>query len=407
MEERRLLDDLRIDRSARLPEHPGRRRALLLAIAIVLVGAAGWWMLADTGTPLVEVVTVVEGTPGSAGASVLDASGYVVARRQATVASKITGLLVEVAIDEGVTVEAGQMLARLDDANARRALELAEARLVASRRALEEIEVRLREAGLDLGRIRDLVAEGVASRAALDTARAERDSQAARLGAARAEVAVAEREVAVRHQDLADTVIRAPFNGVAISKDAQPGEIVSPISAGGGFTRTGIGTIVDMRSLEIEVDVNEAFIQRVRPDQPVRATLQAYPDWQIPAHVITTVPAADRQKATVKVRIAFDELGDPRILPDMGIKVSFQADADAATAEPRTASRVPAQAVRREGDAGVVFVVQDNRVERRAVAVGTVEGTSIEIRGGVRPGERLVLEPPPTLADGDRVQVRE
>jgi RND family efflux transporter MFP subunit len=407
MEERRLLDDLRIDRSARLPEHPGRRRALLLAIAIVLVGAAGWWMLADTGTPLVEVVTVVEGTPGSAGASVLDASGYVVARRQATVASKITGLLVEVAIDEGVTVEAGQMLARLDDANARRALELAEARLVASRRALEEIEVRLREAGLDLGRIRDLVAEGVASRAALDTARAERDSQAARLGAARAEVAVAEREVAVRHQDLADTVIRAPFNGVAISKDAQPGEIVSPISAGGGFTRTGIGTIVDMRSLEIEVDVNEAFIQRVRPDQPVRATLQAYPDWQIPAHVITTVPAADRQKATVKVRIAFDELGDPRILPDMGIKVSFQADADAATAEPRTALRVPAQAVRREGDAGVVFVVQDNRVERRAVAVGTVEGTSIEIRGGVRPGERLVLEPPPTLADGDRVQVRE
>ena len=405
MAERELLDDLRIDRAARPAESPWRRRVLLLAIAVVLVGAAAWWLLAGTGAPVVEVATVAEAAPGDARASVLDASGYVVARRQATVSAKITGLLTEVGIEEGMTVEDGQVLARLDDANARRALELAEARLVAARRQLEEIEVRLREAGLDLGRIRDLVGAGVASRAALDTAAAERDSQAARLAAARADVEVAEREVDLRGQDLEDTLIRAPFDGVAVSKDAQPGEIVSPMSAGGGFTRTGIGTIVDMSSLEIEVDVNEAFIQRVRPEQPVVATLQAYPEWQIPARVITTVPAADRQKATVKVRIAFEELGDPRILPDMGVKVSFQSEAE--PGERRATLRVPEEALRREGDGGVVFVVDDGRVERRAVAVGPAAGAVVEVLSGVRPGERLVLDPASDLADGDRVRVAE
>ena len=193
---------------------------------------------------------------------------------------------------------------------------------------------------------------------------------------------------------------------MAISKDAQPGEIVSPISAGGGFTRTGIGTIVDMRSLEIEVDVNEAFIQRVRPDQPVQATLQAYPDWKIPAHVITTVPAADRQKATVKVRIAFDELGDPRILPDMGVKVAFQAEPDAeAAARPRML--VPRTALRRERDGAVVFVLRDGRVERRAVAIGGTVGDEVEVLSGLRGGDRVVIDPPADLGDGSRVRVRD
>jgi RND family efflux transporter MFP subunit len=303
-----------------------------------------------------------------------------------------------------MTVEEGQVLARLDDANARRALELAEARVRATRSAVDEITVRLREAELQLGRTRDLAAAGVASQSALDVAQAERDSFAARLAASRDEVKVAEQEVAVRRQDVEDTLIRAPFDGVAVSKDAQPGEIVSPVSAGGGFTRTGIGTIVDMASLEIEVDVNEAFIQRVRPGQPVAATLQAYPDWRIPAHVITTVPAADRQKATVKVRIAFDELGDPRILPDMGVKVAFQAEAEAGgVARPRLL--VPERALRRERDGAVVFVVHDDhRVERRAVAVGGADAEGVEVRSGVRSGERVVLEPPPDLADGTRVR---
>lgn len=405
MADRHPLDQLRIDRSAGDRESLWPRRALLLGLAVVLVGTATWWLLAGGQAVEVEAATVAEARAGAGAASVLDASGYVVARRQATVASKITGRLVEVSVDEGMSVKDGQILARLDDANARHALELAEAQRVASESTLREIEVRLRDAEIDLSRIRRLVTAGVDSQSSLDGAQAERDSLVARLDATRAEVKVTEREVAVRRQDLEDTLIRAPFDGVAISKDAQPGEIVSPVSAGGGFTRTGIGTIVDMTSLEIEVDVNEAFIQRVRPDQPVQATLQAYPDWKIPAHVITTVPAADRQKATVRVRIAFNALGDPRILPDMGVKVAFQAEANAEAAE-RPRLLVPERALRREREGAVVFVVREDRVERRAVAVGGTAGDDVEVLSGLRVGDRIVLDPPTELSDGSRVRLR-
>src|SRR5581483_10598540 len=381
MAERSRLEQLRIDRSQGPSERPWRRRLLLLALAVALVAVA-WWALAGARAVAVDVATVVEEDPGAA-ASVLDASGYVVARRQATVASKITGRLVEVTVEEGMSVAEGQILARLDDANARRALALAEAHATAARSQLHEIEVRLHEADLQLGRIRALASTGVASRADLDAAEAQRNSLAARLAATRDEITVADREVAVRRQDVEDTLVRAPFAGVAVSKNAQPGEIVSPVSVVGGSMRKNIGTIVDMTSLEIEVDVNEAFIQRVHPAQPVTATLQAYPEWKIPAHVITTVPSADRQKATVKVRIAFDQLGDPRILPDMGVKVSFQGDArDGATL------LVPERALRREGDRTVVFVVADGRAARRAVAVGGTVGDAVEALSGVRRGER-------------------
>jgi RND family efflux transporter MFP subunit len=404
--ERRRIEELRIDRSETPVESPWRRRLLLLGLSVFLVAVAMWWLLGSRAIE-VETATVAEAAGGAAAAvSVLDASGYVVARRQATVSSKVTGRLEEVALEEGMSVKEGQVLARLDDSNARRTLEHAEARLRATTSAQNELAVRLREADLQLARVRELTGSGIESRRALDQAVAERDSFAARLAAARDEVKVAEREVALRAQEVEDTIIRAPFDGVAVSKDAQPGEIVSPVSAGGGFTRTGVGTIVDMSSLEIEVDVNEAFIQRVRPNQPVTATLQAYSDWKIPAHVITTVPAADRQKATVKVRIAFDELGDPRILPDMGVKVAFQGDD-----EPGTVARarlvVPSRALRRERDAAIVFAVRDGRVERRAVSAGGTVGDGVEVLSGLRPGERVVLDPPADLADGDRVRVRE
>jgi RND family efflux transporter MFP subunit len=266
--------------------------------------------------------------------------------------------------------------------------------------------VRLHESELKLRRVRELGRTGVESQQALDEAQAGRDSLAARLTAAGADVEVAEREVAVRQQDLEDTLVRAPFDGVAISKDAQPGEIVSPMSAGGGFTRTGITTIVDMRSLEIEVDVNESFIQRVHAGQPVVATLDAYPDWKIPARVITTVPAADRQKATVKVRIGFDELGDPRILSDMGVKVAFQAEQKAEAGEERTRLVVPKDAVLRAGSTTVVYVLgRNDTVERRAVSVGGSSGDTVEVLSGVRSGDRVVVDPPADLADGSRVRV--
>ena len=239
--------------------------------------------------------------------------------------SKVTGKVIEVNVEEGMAVREGQVLARLDDAQPRAALELAKAQAEAARRAVRESEVRLAEAKLTLNRRLQLVKASLSTQAEVDQAQAEVDSVEARIQAAQQQVAVAERQIALQQTDLDNTIIRAPFSGVALSKDAQPGEMVSPVSAGGGFTRTGISTIVDMGSLEIEVEVNEAYINRVTPKQRVVAVLDAYPDWEIPAHVITMVPTADRQKATVLVRVGFDAL-DPRILPDMGVKVRFLRD---------------------------------------------------------------------------------
>jgi HlyD family secretion protein len=217
---------------------------------------------------------------------------------------------------------------------------------------------------------------------------------------------VAESIVSQRRTDLVDMQVRAPFDGVAISKDAQPGEMISPVSAGGGFTRSGIATIVDMSSLEIEVDVNESYINRVHAGMPVEAVLDAYPDWRIPAHVIATIPSADRQKATVKVRIGFEQL-EPRILPDMGVKVSFlnqRPTSEAAAAKPRLV--VPKAAVRSADGRSIVFVMHTDRVERRAVSVGSTLGDQTEVLSGVNAGERVVIEGPQTLKDGDKVKVQ-
>jgi RND family efflux transporter MFP subunit len=341
---------------------------------------------------------------------VLNASGYVTARRRATVSSKVTGKVIEVNVEEGMAVRRGQVLARLDDSQTRAELALAESQLASARRAGAEIEVRIREAELTLKRQRQLAKEGVVGQADLDAAEAQFDSLRARLAVTTQEIEVAQRMVSIRQTELNDMVVRAPFDGVAISKDAQPGEMVSPISAGGGFTRTGISTIVDMSSLEIEVDVSEAYINRVTAGQPVTAVLDAYPDWRIPAHVITAVPTADRQKATVLVRIGFEKL-DPRILPDMGVKVAFHpAKADAGSSAPDAPAQarllVPKAAVRKAGEQDVVFVLKEDRVERRAVRVGTPEGDRIEIVSGVSAGEQVVVEGPPELTNGSKVRVQ-
>lgn len=407
-DERDRLDDLRIDRSDDEPDdRPWARWLTPLVFAVVLLAIAGWWTYGRDRGPVVEVASPVEVAGGSGAVSVLDASGYVVARRQATVSSKITGQVAEVLVEEGMEVEEGQLLARLDDSNARRALQLSEARLAAARSRVGEVEVLLRKAELDLERSRELRDADAESQANLDAALAARDGQAARLEIARDEVGVAEGQVALDRQALEDTRIRAPFDGVAVTKDAQPGEMISPVSAGGGFTRTGITTLVDMQSLEIEVDVNEAYIQRVRRGQRVTATLDAYPGWHIPAHVITIVPAADRQKATVRVRIGFDELGDPRILPDMGVKVAFRGDETGEGAARSTALLIPESAVRREGDVSTVFLVREGVVERRAIAVGAASGDRVEVRSGLRPTDVVVVDPPAELEDGDPVRVNE
>ena len=398
------LDELKIDRS-----RDGRRwgrwvASGLVAAAVAAGGSLGWRWWTEARVPTVRTATVRATAAGGGQPAVLNASGYVTARRQATVSSKVTGKVVDILVEEGMAVRAGQVLARLDDTMERSLLALAEAQLGAARSALAELEVRHREALLDLDRQRRLLDERIVSQADFDASRAEADSFEARIANQREQVVVAEREVDVRRTSLDDTVIRAPFGGIAVSKNAQPGEMISPVSAGGGFTRTGISTVVDMDSLEIEVDVNEAYINRVSNGQRVVANLDAYPDWDIPASVITTIPAADRQRATVLVRIAFDELGDPRILPDMGVDVAFLEDDPPPAAAPGSPRLwIPAGAVRRDGGAPAVFLLRGDRVQRRAVGLGLANGGDIEVTSGVNAGDRVVIDAPPELTDGDRV----
>jgi len=403
-----LKDELASLRIEREPYRPrGGRWVLWLTMFVVLAasGAGAWWW-ATRQRPLEVETAVVTARAAGTQAAVLNASGYVTARRRATVSSKITGKVVEVNVEEGMAVKQGQVLARLDDVTLRASLALSQAQADAARGALRETDVRLAEARVILGRRQQLAKEGLITEAEFDAAEAEVASLEARLAAAREQISVAESQIALERTNLDNTIIRAPFSGVAISKDAQPGEMVSPVSAGGGFTRTGISTIVDMASLEIEVDVNESYINRVRPGQPVTAVLNAYPEWSIPGHVITTVPAADRQKATVLVRIGFDQL-DPRILPDMGVKVTFLREAsDAGGDAPRSVALVPKGAVRREGEQTYIFVVQGEAVDRRAVTLGGADGERLEILAGVQSGERVVVSPPAELTSGALVTIK-
>ena len=400
-----LKDDLAALHIEREPQRPAHRWIpwLVLLIIVAAGGAAAWRWIGRARPIEVQTATVAERAAGTQ-AAVLNASGYVTARRRATVASKITGKLVEVNVEEGMAVREGQVLARLDDATLKATLALSEAQTEAARRGVRENEVRLNEAKLMLARLTRLIKDGLVTQAELEAAEAQVDTFDARILAAREQVRVAEQQVVLAKTNLDDTVIRAPFSGVAISKDAQPGETVSPVSAGGGFTRTGICTIVDMQSLEIEVDVNEAYINRVRSGQDVSAALDAYPDFPIPARVITTVPTADRQKATVLVRIGFNEL-DPRILPDMGVKVTFLRDDEGAGAPAaRPVALVPKSAIRAQGDQQYAFVVSSNGiVDRRAVKIGGADGDRLEVLAGLTAGERVVVSPPPDLASGTQV----
>jgi RND family efflux transporter MFP subunit len=399
----RKLSTLKIDRN---DEPAPSRRGLWITLALVSIVllALTWWWLRPRAEPVrLATVTQRASQPGGA-SSVLNASGYVTARRQATVSSKFTGKVLEVLVEEGMKVEQGQLLARLEDIEARQSLALALAQLEVQRRDTIETEARLREANLRKRRLESLVAEGISSQADWDAIEAETAVLQAQIASQQQSIEAAARSVDQARQQLKDTEIRAPFAGVAISKNAQPGEIISPMSAGGGFTRTGISTIVDMSSLEIEVDVNEAYIQRVLPGQRVQATLDAYPEWQIPARVITTIPAADRQKATVTVRIAFDQL-DSRLLPDMGVKVSFLAAEQAAGAAPRPVVAVPRAAVRGAGSETFVLVVgDDQRLERRAIRLAAGSSDPAEVAAGLSAGERVVMEGSAELAQGSLIE---
>jgi HlyD family secretion protein len=402
-------DDLSALRIEREPLDAGSRswgRWLFVLVLLAAIGGGAWYWLARERPVEVEVAAVTERAAG-AQASVLNASGYVTARRRATVSSKVTGKVIEVNVEEGMDVREGQVLARLDDSTLQAALRLYRAQLEAAKRQIPESEVRLEQARVMLRRQEELRKEGLNTPNDIDNAKAEVDSLIARIASAEQQVNVAESQIAMQQTAIEDTIIRAPFSGVAISKDAQAGEMVSPVSAGGGFTRTGISTIVDMKSLEIEVDVNESYINRVRTGQPVSAVLDAYPDWQIPANVITLVPTADRQKATVLVRIGFQKL-DPRILPDMGVKVTFLREAEARDVQvAQSVTLVPQAAVRKDGESSFVFVVRQDTVERRAIKTAGTDGDRLEVVAGLKGGDQVVISPPPELTEGMLITIKQ
>jgi len=397
------LSGLRIEERARSAGSGRRKRRILATVAVVILVAAAVVMATRTRT---AVVSVAEARPAGdpAATALLNASGYVTPRRRATVAAKITARVIDVYVDEGMTVTEGQLLARLDDSDAQRRLQAARAQRDATAALIASLKVNLVNAERELRRQEELRTDGFTSVQALDLARTAAESLKAQIFAVQEQVKAADAQIALAQQDIDNCTVRAPFAGVVVSKDAQRGEMVSPISAGGGFTRTGIATIVDMESIEIEVDVNESYIARVDTGQRVEAVLDAYPDWRIPAKVRTVIPTADRQKATVKVRISFDKL-DPRILPDMGVKVSFLAGEQAA-GQSAAKAVIPREAARTLDGQSVVFLFRDGVLERRAVSLGLETGGDVQVTAGLTPGDKVVVDGPADLRDGQRAKLK-
>lgn len=401
------LASLRIDDAQRSRSNVGKRLALLAGAVVLLAALSGALFVFWGKNPEVEVA-VAQKPPAGGREALLNASGYVTPRRRATIAAKITGLVTGVYFDEGTHVREGQVLATLDDSDVRKALDSAKTERDSTEAAIHDYEVQLRNAQIELRRAEQLTQAGIQTQEQLDNARTNVDSLRAKIDLVKTQTTAAEARIRVAQQAVDNCTIRAPFDGIVVSKDAQIGEMVSPISAGGGFTRTGIATVVDMNSNEIEVDVNEAYIARVVSGQAVTAVLDAYPGWQIPSKVRTVIPSADREKATVKVRISFLKL-DPRILPDMGVKVTFLSEEkhEAKSAgDPPAAALVPQSALRDDSGRKIVFLVKDNRAERRAVTVGNTRGADAEIIGGLAPGDTVIVKGPPELRDGQSVEIR-
>jgi RND family efflux transporter MFP subunit len=398
------LASLRIDAGARTKNGGSRRTRLIIAAGVALLILIVLISVAVKNKKVTVEVAIARPAAESKGAVVLNASGYVTPRRRSTVAAKITARVREMLVEEGMHVKEDQVLAYLDDADAKVRFAAAEAALKVARAGVKELEVNEVDAVRTLRRVKNLHQEKVASRENLDHSQAAADALGARRKLALEQVQSAQAQMEVARQDLDNCTVRAPFPGIVVSKDAQVGEMVSPISAGGGFTRTGIATIVDMDSLEIEVDVNESYIAKVTAGQKIDAVLDAYPEWHIPASVRTTIPTPDRQKATVKVRIAFDKL-DPRILPDMGVKVSFLSS-EATTPATGAQAIIPKEALREVDGKQMVFAVANNRIEQRAVKTGPQRGGDVEVLSGVKAGDSVVISSQETLRDGQRAEVK-
>jgi len=387
-----LLDSLKIERT---PVKRGKTSPWLygmVGIALIAIAAGAWFFWPDSRVPVHIITASAEGS-GGGGAS-LDASGYVVARRKATLSAKILGKVSEVNFEEGQRVKAGDIVARLDDSNYQAVLRQAQA------------QARIAKATMDntapiYTRYRSLKEQGAISTDAVENQRLAYDNARTAYDAALATVAMAQ-------SNLRDTLIRAPFSGVVTVKVAQLGEVVTPNASGGGDTRTGILTIVDMDSLEVQVDVSENYIERVQVGGAAVIHLDAFPDWDIPGSVIAVIPTADKSKGTVAVRVAI-KTKDPRILPDMAARVGFMTAPEKDGAGP-VVSRVsvPVSAVIANGKTGSVFVIgADDKIEKRDVALGLKTQQSITILSGISAGDRLAGDNLDKLHDGDKVKAAE
>jgi len=374
-----LLNDLKINKEEKIVTDPlPVRKILRIGGACLLVIVLGTWLFSNEDLQEVSSVLVKPVSfSGAPSASVLDASGYVTARRQATVSSKITGKVLEVFIEEGMYVEKGQILAQLDDSTYQAELNYSISQLKEAQRIYK--------------RTLALTEESLVSQSELDAAKARLEGQEAKTELSR--------------QMVADMKILAPFSGIVVDKAAQPGEMISPISAGGGFTRTGICTIVDMDSLEIEVDVNESYINRVESRQPALANLNAYPNWDIPAEVIAIIPTADRNKATVKVRIGFLER-DQRVLPDMGAKVAFLEKPTSNSVGKIDGVVVPNSAVSKQDEEHYVFLIKEGRLIKRLIILADKTSNYSRIIEGIKVGDRVVKSYSSSYKDNQKIEVK-
>jgi len=379
---------------------------LAAAVVLALAGGAAWWFIAGNKPIPVATATVRANGQGASASAVLQATGYVTARRMATVSAQITGTLTEVLIDEGFKVRKGQVLARLDDTGLKAGLAAAEAQVRTAQASQGQLRAQLAQAEADARRQAELAASGMTTRQTQEQTATAVKAYQAQIEASNRQIEAAQAQVRQARVNFDYATVRAPFDGVVTARAAQVGEIISPLSAGGGFTRTGVGTIVDMESLEVNVDVNEAYIAQVKPDMPCEAILDAYPDWKIPAHVVAVIPSADRGKATVKVRVALENK-DERVVPDMGVRVSFLAAKPQADAKPVPGVLLSPDAVVQRDGASVVFVVQENRVEQRAVQLGADVGKFKLATSGLKAGETVVVSPPAELKQGSTIISKE
>jgi RND family efflux transporter MFP subunit len=399
------ISALKIDDSSRSSRPSRWARWFAVVIGVLVVVTGGVFALKGR-KPEVEVTTVHASSAPAGGATLLNASGYVTPRRRSTIAAKITARVEQIYAEEGMHVQQGQVLAVLDQSDVRVRLDQAIADRESIKAQQTDLEVNLANAERELARTQELTKALVSTPQALDAARTLVQSYQARIAQNKRQIEAADKRIAVSQQDIDNCTVRAPYAGIVVSKDAQRGEMVSPVSAGGGYTRTGIATLVDMNSLEVEVDVNENYIARVKTNQPVASILDAYPDWRIASHVRTIIPSADRQKATVKVRISFDQL-DPKILPDMGVKVSFLDEAKPSQQQSVPKIVVPKDSVSQDNGSAVVYLFKDGAVERRAVKLGEVRGTEQEIVAGLVDGDKIVSKNAASLRDGQQVSVKE